>query len=472
MPPLVDSLALSRLAGTPLRIRPKPAQVIEVGTQAINRFACIGGACEDTCCRDLGVAVDPENAKQIRAAGASSKGDARTVRLVVLDAVHVEDTPQHIIRFDESGACPALDSDGLCGVHLHQGEAALSTACAIFPRSSLLIHDGNSDNDQLEVTGSLACPELARLALLAADGLAQTPSAARLLSRPYIGKILHTDGRDAFAAPFLQVRGVLIDLLSRTGFPISSRFAFAAHLAAKVDDFFTRDNAAFSGPGSLFARQRLNAEVTAATDANLLHSLHQDLTAFPENGGEAVMATTALMLAERRRLPHAKRFAQLVEACFRSLQAEVFGQALGDVDPNQTVSPAQLFAVYRRRKEFVDRRVHGLVDDIVGRYAVHYLLRHPYTDAPSLLNYLGRLGLALAAVRLLLAGSPSIQSCLAAAPNPSADAGVIADAAVEVVQILTKAVTHHWAFLETIHRARAEAGAMTFGQLVLFAKFV
>jgi hypothetical protein len=120
----------------------------------------------------------------------------------------------------------------------------------------------------------------------------------------------------------------------------------------------------------------------------------------------------------------------------------------------------------------VDQRVPGLLDDILGRYAVHYLLRHPYTDAPSLLNYLGRLGLALAAVRLLLAGSPTIQSRLAAAPDPSADAGAVADAAVEVVQILTKAVTHHWAFLEAIHRAREEAGAMNFGQLVLFAKFI
>jgi len=472
MPPLLDSPSLTKLTGSPLRIRPKPTRITEVGTQAMNRFACIGGKCEDTCCRDLGVAVDPESARQIRAAEASNKGDASTVRLVVLETVHAEDTPQHILRFDESGACPALESDGRCGVHRRQGEAALATACAIFPRSSLVIRDGHSDNDQLEVTGSLACPELARLTLLAADGLAQTPSATRLLSRPYLGKIINIDGHDAFAAPFLRVRGVLVDLFSRTAFPLSSRFAFAAHLAAQVDDFFSRDSTAFSGPGSLFAQQRLNAELSGATDANLHHRLHQDLAAFPERGGEAVMATTALMLAERRRLPHAQRYAQMVEACFRSLQAEVFGQAASEVDPNQTVSPAQLFEVYRRRKELVAQRVHGLLDDILGRYAVHYLLRHPYTDAPSLLNYLGRLGLALAALRLLLAGSPRIQSCLAAAPHPSVDAGLVADAAVEVVQILTKAVTHHWAFLETIHRARAEAGAMTFGQLVLFAKFL
>src|SRR5512141_2465385 len=107
MPPLLDGPSLTRLAGSPLRIRPKPAQIIEVGTQAMNRFACIGGKCEDTCCRDLGVAIDPESAKQIRAAEASSKGDGRTVRLAVLDTVHAEDTPQHIFRFDESGACPA-----------------------------------------------------------------------------------------------------------------------------------------------------------------------------------------------------------------------------------------------------------------------------------------------------------------------------------------------------------------------------
>lgn len=469
MPSLVDS-SLSRFAGSPLRIRPKPARIVEVGTQAMNRFACIVDKCEDTCCRDLGVAIDLESAKQIREAEAYNKGDPSTVRLVVRDTVQAEDKSQHILRFDESGACPALESDGRCGVHHRQGETALSTACAIFPRSSLVIRDGTSDH--LEVTGSLACPELARLTLLAADGLAQAPSPTRLLSRPYIGKIIHTDGSDAFAAPFLRVRGVLIDLFSRTIFPLSSRFAFAAHLATQVDEFFGRDRTSSSGHDGPFVQQRLNAELRAATDADLLCTLHQDLTAFTESGGESVMATTALMLTERRRLPHAKRFAHLVEDCFRSLQAEIFGQGVGDVDANQTVSPTQLFAVYRRRKQLVDRRVHGLLDDILGRYVVHYLLRHPYTDAPSLLNYLGRLGLALAAVRLLLAGSPIIQSRLAAAPDPSADAGAVADAAVEVVQILTKAVTHHWAFLETIHHAHEQAGAMTFGRLVLFAKFL
>jgi lysine-N-methylase len=471
MPSLVD-ISLTRVVDSPLRIRPRPTRIIEVGTQAMNRFTCIAGRCEDTCCRDLGVAIDLESAKQIREAEASNHGDPSTVRLVMRDTVLAEDRAQHILRFDESGACPALESDGRCGVHHRQGEAALSVACAVFPRSSLVIRDGHSDHDHLEVTGSLACPELARLTLLAADGLAQTPSATRLLSRPYIGKTIYTDGRDAFAAPFLRVRGVLIDLFSRTTFPLSSRFAFAAHLAAQVDDFFSRDSVAFSGPGARFAQQRLNAELGAATDANLLRTLHRDLAAFAESGGEAVVATTALMLTERRRLPHAKRFAQLVEGCFRSLQAAIFDQASGEVDPNQTVSPAQLFAVYRRRKQLVDQRVPGLLDDILGRYAVHYLLRHPYTDAPSLLNYLCRLGLALAAVRLLLAGSPTILSRLAAAPDPNADAGAVADAAVDVVQILTKAVTHHWAFLEAIHRAREEAGAMNFGQLVLFAKFI
>jgi lysine-N-methylase len=438
----------------------------------MNRFACTGGACEDTCCRDLGVSMDPESAKQIRAAEAANNGDRKTVRLVVLDTVNVEEAPQQIFRFDDSGACPALNSHGLCSVHHHQGEAALATACAVFPRSALVIRDGSTEGSQLEVTGSLACPELARLTLLATDGLLQTPSETPLLSRPYIGKIIEADGRDAFAAPFRQVRGVLIELFSRTDFPLSSRFAFAANFASQVDDFFGRDSTAFSGPGGLFAHQRLQAEISSATDTGLLRGLHQDLSAFSESGGPAVVATTALMLTERRRLPHARRFALLIENCFRTLQAEVFGQTLAEVDANQTVSPAQLFAAYRRRRQAVDQRVHGLVDDILGRYTVHYILRHPYTDAPSLLNYLGRLGLALAAVRLLLAGSPTVQACLADAPHPSADAGAIADAAVEVIQIFTKAVTHHWAFLETIHRARADAGAMTFGQLVLFAKFL
>ncbi len=459
MPPYAEGPSVAGLAPLefPGHLQPRQAPAVELSTAAMQRFSCTAGACEDTCCRGLGIAMEHEDARRIRAAGARN-----TVRLVVLDAVRVENGVQHILRLDESGACPALQIDGRCGVHASQGQGALATACAVFPRTALAVRSLDTADDRIEVTGSLACPELSRLTLLSPDGPTQSLSPASLLPRPYVGKAVRGDESDPYGAPFLRVRGVLVDLLGRTGFPLASRLVFAAHLAAQVEDFFFQGTPAFDGAAQRFARQRLDAELGAATDPTLLQRLHDDLAALGQGAGEGAFATTASMLNERGRLPHATRFTDLVQGCLRSLQAEAIDQA---------ATPSRLFEVYVRRRDLIARRVPGLVDDILGRYAVHYLLRHPYTDAPSLLVYLGRLALALGAVRLLLVGSPAVKARLDGAPDPRLDAEMLSSTTAEVVQRLTKAITHHVEFLAAIHRANETSG-VRFGTLVVFAKFL
>lgn len=425
----------------------------------MQRFHCAAGHCEDSCCRGFGVAMEQTDARRIRSAGAQD-----TVPLVVLDPVQVEGRTQHILRLDERGACPALQADGRCGVHMRQGETALATACAVFPRTSLAIRGGGTD--RIEVTGSLACPQLARLTLLSPDGPSQSPSPAPILRRDYVGKAMDLADDGPYGASFLGVRRVLIDLFGRSEFPFASRLAFAAHLASQVEDFFHQGTTAFQGPSKLFARQRLDAELAAAIEPGLLHRLNDDITSLGNGGGPGVLVAVASMLAERLRLPHSARFADLVATSLQSLREEAIGDR---AESASEVSAERIFAVYRRRKNLVDARVPD--DDLLGRYAIHYLLRHPYTDASSLSVYLSRLALAAAAVRLLVVGAPEIKERLEAAPDPHLDQDVVARSTVRVVQIVTKAITHHVAFLATIHRAN-ETHGVRFGTLVLFAKFM
>jgi lysine-N-methylase len=351
-------------------------------------------------------------------------------------------------------------------VHARQGETALATACAVFPRTSLAIREDG--RERIEVTGSLACPQLARLTLLSANGLTQSPSPAPVLLRDYVGKVVDLSGDDPYAIHFLGVRRAVVDLFGRTEFPFSSRLVFAAHLAAQIDDFFHQGTTAFRGASKLFARQRLDAELAAAGDPSVLHRLHDDLETLGNGGGPGVLAAVTSMLADRLRLPHSVRFADVVANSLRSLRDE----AQADVtSPTGEVSPGRLFAVYQRRNALVAQRVPEAFDDLLGRYAIHYLLRHPYTDAPSLLVYLRRLALAAAAVRLLVIGSPEVKECLDAEPDRQIDRDTFARTTVDVVQSLTKAITHHVAFLAAIHNANESQG-VRFGTLVLFAKFM
>jgi lysine-N-methylase len=370
----------------------------------------------------------------------------RIVRLVVL-GLPLPNAGKTQVVLGQDGCCPLLEASGDCVLHRKYGESSLGTACSVFPRTSLALPD------RVEVTGTLACPEVARLTLLSDDGVCQDASTVPLMPRSYVGKALDAqdDVSDAYVAPFQQVRSTLMDLFRRQEFPLSSRLVFAAHFAAQVDDFFRRGTTAFTGSKRQFARQRLAKEIAAATSASSLAELHAELQSFVAPT-DAVLSAVGALLTERLRLPHPARFSNLVTSVIASL-------GRGDGLSADLPEAARILA---RQRAHLELRWPGLTDRILSRYCQHYLLRYPYTDAASLLHYLERLSLSLAAIRLLILGA-----CTLRCP---AEARQLSEIAVEITQIFTKAVSHQPDFLAAIHRGSEIGSGITFGRLVLFAK--
>jgi len=142
------------------------------------------------------------------------------------------------------------------------------------------------------------------------------------------------------------------------------------------------------------------------------------------------------------------------------------------------VDPVEASAILLARRTSLEALAPGLMDRVLGRYARHSLLRNPYTDQPSLLIYLSRLGRDLAALRLLWLGSPRLDE-FATGSSPATDeadhavaARVISDAGIEAIQAYTKAVSHNVDFLKAIHAGDDQAGNVRFGSLILLARFI
>ena len=424
-----------------------------MATRAMLRFACTRSACPDSCCRDFGVHFDqPSMTRMLTSTARDPIDHERIVRLVVL-GMPLPNAGKTQVVLGQDGCCPLLESSGDCVLHRKYGESSLGTACSVFPRTSLALPD------RVEVTGTLACPEVARLTLLWDDGVCQDASTVPLMSRSYVGKALddQDDVSDAYVAPFQQVRSTLMDLLQRQEFPLSSRLVFAAHFAAQVDDFFRRGTTAFTGSKRQFAGQRLAKEVSAATSASLLAELHADLQVLAATSG-AVLSSVVTLLTERLRLPHPPRFSELVTSVIASL-----GSGLASCKGEElSADLPEAERVLKRQRAYLETHWPGRADRILSRYCQHYLLRYPYTDAGSLLHYLGRLSLSLAAIRLLILGA-----CELRCPT---DAQEFSKIAVEVTQIFTKAVSHQADFMAAIHRGSEIGSGITFGRLVLFAK--
>src|SRR4051794_12024267 len=136
-----------------------------VATGYMTQFQCIGSACEDTCCKAWEVPIS--DADHGRLAGAlGSEGAERLVKKIP----NGRGGTVTVLRKLPDRACPELGADHLCRVHARFGEPALPDVCSDYPRVVGRL------GDQLELTGHMSCPEVARRSLLA-DGGALVPAA-------------------------------------------------------------------------------------------------------------------------------------------------------------------------------------------------------------------------------------------------------------------------------------------------------
>jgi lysine-N-methylase len=122
------------------------------------RFQCVGPDCKDNCCHDWGVSLDKTTYEAYRDA------PDPVLRAAVAEnpAKRSDMDYGRIVLKDGTGECPLLE-DKLCAVHKQLGESHLSDTCFTYPRIS------NNIGGQYEQSMELSCPEVSRLALLAAD---------------------------------------------------------------------------------------------------------------------------------------------------------------------------------------------------------------------------------------------------------------------------------------------------------------
>jgi lysine-N-methylase len=225
--------------------------VDKVATRAITRFHCLGGDCEDNCCRSgWGIAVDREHYELLRARLPPAELDA-AIRL------RQANRGPHALMVLQDGACTMLDGRGLCSIHARYGEELLPDICTMYPRLASLL------GDRLELIGLLSCPEMARLVLLADDGLDLVPVEREVFGR---GVVMRTADADDFAA----VRALLDELLALDRYPLASRLFFLAYVADR----------------------RVGRAVHAALDQ--LHAQFQALAVPPEFGASVVGELLAL----------------------------------------------------------------------------------------------------------------------------------------------------------------------------------
>lgn len=337
------------------------------------RFRCLAGDCEATCCGGWGIAVEPSAHRRLKVL---AQGDPALDELVERGIELTPNGPDYArLRFLPSGGCSMLDAEGLCSIHARFGSEALFDVCATYPRYASEI-DG-----QLELAGTLSCPEVARLALLADDAFEITAidtEAPRKLRNRF-------DTKRPYFRPFRLVRAAMLQLLARPGNTLREKLFALLWLGDQLRPVL------YSGCDNV-----RDADVKALFDAlpSVVGSLAASFHALDIDGSLPLLILHSA-LRPGSNASHEPRFDAIVR--------EVWGAyGLSDTDaPSEAGLPA-VWERYVDRCTSVPDWAQARLELCLTRYAQNHLLTTPYMLSENLFEYVYDLVVRLATLRFLL----------------------------------------------------------------------
>ncbi len=176
----------------------------------MNRFGCIGAACEENCCMD-GWRIDVDKAhydKLMAMAAFSAKPIARkfSTTFIVIPKKNKKENERYIIKQFEGGGCSLFD-DGWCDLHATFGYDSLPHVCAFYPRKLKWV------GDTMELTATGSCPEVTRQIILHDDGVELEPIDFSRIHRKVLQDGMDPRDTRPFFRTFVEVRQFVLDLL-------------------------------------------------------------------------------------------------------------------------------------------------------------------------------------------------------------------------------------------------------------------
>ncbi|MFK7694750.1 flagellin lysine-N-methylase [Paenibacillus sp. HJGM_3] len=203
----------------------------------MQRFSCTGSQCEDTCCSGWVISVDKQTYKKynnIKHKELSKQFDQhiKRNRKDPIDATYAK------INLNQDGFCPFLSEEKLCGVQQKLGEIYLSNVCATYPRVS------NSINGIIEKSGTISCPEMAKLVLLNPEGIEFIETQEPEITRNIISTKMKTDHPAIVSIIehyFWELRIFTIQVLQNRNYSVQDRFIIIGLFYKKLQDMLDTD---------------------------------------------------------------------------------------------------------------------------------------------------------------------------------------------------------------------------------------
>ena len=401
----------------------------------MTRFRCIGAECEDSCCENWHILLDKSSYKRIRRALNGSPGERKRFGDSVDRCHQAADRKSFYaeLKLKPDGSCRFLTSEKQCHLHAHYGESVLPNICASYPRVTQLV------GERVELSGRLSCPEVARLCLLAEDGVEidrlepEVLEGRRLHARP-----IELNPRAPYHQSFDAVRELAIMLLEARSYPLSSRLFFIGSLALRVDRHFHECT-------DVSAMELLGKEIERLCDPRTLERLHVQLLAAStaDHRTTHIVGRSLMDLLQAVKHPGFRRVTTQAFASYAGVAPERID---ADSMPESSMSVREAESAYLQR----NRRYSELgqrIERYFENYARNYFMTEAYVNSPSLLCHLEKLLMRMAILRVLLMGHPRLHRAFEESIRSDVPAGdacleTLDAAAVETFYSFCRGIEH------------------------------
>jgi lysine-N-methylase len=341
------------------------------------------------------------------------------------------------LKFLPNGDCSMLDGAGLCRVQRRFGHEELFEVCATFPRYF------NQVDDELELFGTLACPEVARLALLSDDGF---ETATVTLDAPP-RKLRNRFGTEApYFQPYREVRATLTGLFLGTGLPLTEKLFVLLWLAERLRPVLNAECKVAPG-------EDLRGVLQALSGAGVLEALANQYRALRIEGELPLSVFWHALPPESSPRAGARRFDELVKRAWAA-----YGRLAGDPPDLDAARASTLWAEHATLRAAVPGPIRDQIDLCLSRYVVNQLSTTPYMLAGNLFAYSYELVVRVALLRFLLQARLS---------GFSGEATAVDRVIVEVTYSFVRAV-EHTPLLNTVQRLLEAQGLDSFVHALCF----
>lgn len=213
----------------------KPVKLIRFAY--CSEFECMADKCPETCCQQWNVFFSHQDYLNIRKSNCSEKlKNVIDSAFVKVNGNNVSEGFDYVVvKFNEKGLCPLLDSDGLCMLQKELGEDRLGYVCSTFPRLKTAV-----GKDTYIYSCNMSCPKVAELLISHKEGL-------RLVTENYRGGDKYLDS-GLYSAPAVSekweeipyywvIRNAQIGILQNRDFSIAERMLILGYFSQKANEY-------------------------------------------------------------------------------------------------------------------------------------------------------------------------------------------------------------------------------------------